>query len=94
MRVGIAHQLVRLLGGGVERQGLVDTVLDAERQSVVVAIDRGRRRHADCQCLHKRIARSAGSQLVPYMSGLTIVLVCCGVVLVAMVLGRNENDLD
>ena len=50
--------------------------------------------NADRQCLHKRIARSAGSQLVPYMSGLTIALVCCGIVLVAMVLERNENDLD
>lgn len=50
--------------------------------------------NADRPCQHKRIARSAGSQLVPYMSGLAIVLVCCGVVLVAMVLGRNENDLD
>jgi hypothetical protein len=43
MRVGLAHQLVCLLGGSIKRQRLVDAVLYAERQRVVAAINRGGR---------------------------------------------------
>jgi hypothetical protein len=31
----LAHQLVGLLGGGVERDGMVDPVFDPERQRLV-----------------------------------------------------------
>ena len=41
MRVTVAHQLARLLGGGVERDRVIDRVLDGERQLGVVAVDRG-----------------------------------------------------
>ena len=38
----MAHQLVRLLGGGIERYRRVGAVLDRERQLGVAAIDRAR----------------------------------------------------
>jgi hypothetical protein len=41
MGVGFAHQLVGLLGRGVERERMIDAILDPERQPVVAAIDRG-----------------------------------------------------
>ena len=41
--VGVGHQLVGLLGGGVERQRVVDVVVDRERHRGVGAVDRARR---------------------------------------------------
>ena len=42
MGVSLAHQLVRLLGRGVERERMVDAVIDRERQLGVAAVDRAR----------------------------------------------------
>src|SRR5262249_5404127 len=42
MRIGVGHQLVCLLGGAVETQGMVDIVRNAERPAAVGAVDRGR----------------------------------------------------
>ena len=41
MGVGFAHQLVGLFGGGVERDGLIDAILDREGEFGVAAVDRG-----------------------------------------------------
>ena len=40
MGVALAHQLVGLLGRGIERDGMIDPVFDPERQRLVAAIDR------------------------------------------------------
>jgi hypothetical protein len=40
MSVGLADQLVGLLGRGVKRERMVDPVLDPEGQAVIAAIDR------------------------------------------------------
>ena len=42
--IAFAEQLVGFLRGGIERERMVDPVLDAERQALVAAIDRGGRR--------------------------------------------------
>ena len=42
MGVGVRHQLVRPLGRGVERDRVVDAVVDRERELVVAAVDRAR----------------------------------------------------
>ena len=41
MRVGMRHQLVRLLGGAVEAHRMIDVVADLEGQSAIAAIDPG-----------------------------------------------------
>ena len=38
--IGVGHQLVGLLGGGVERDGVVHDVVDGEREMGVEAVDR------------------------------------------------------
>ena len=43
MAVAVRHQLVRLLGGAIERQRVVDVVPHRERQGPVCAVDRARR---------------------------------------------------
>ena len=43
LRVAVGHQLVALLGGGVERDGIVDAVFDAEGNLLVAAVNRARR---------------------------------------------------
>src|SRR5436190_602982 len=44
MGIALAHQLVGLLGRCVQRDGMVDPVLDPERQRLVAAVDRRRAR--------------------------------------------------
>ena len=43
MAVGVRHQLVGLLGGRIHADGVVDAVLDRERQLAVGTVDRARR---------------------------------------------------
>ena len=42
MAVAVRHQLVRLLGGGVEADGMIDVLLDRERHRRHRAVDRTR----------------------------------------------------
>ncbi len=44
VRVGVRHELVGLLGGGVDAQGMVDVLMHAEGHRGVGAVDRARRR--------------------------------------------------
>ena len=43
VRVGMRHQLVRLLGGAVEAERMVDIVVHRKRHARIGAVDRGRR---------------------------------------------------
>ena len=56
VRVAVAHQLVRALGRGVQRDRLIDPVLDRERDLDVAAVDRARL--AVDQMLEGRAARA------------------------------------
>ena len=44
MRIGMRHQLVRLLGGAVEAERMIDVVRRSERNAGIGAVDRRRRR--------------------------------------------------
>jgi len=39
MGIGFAHQLVSALGRGIERNRMIDAILDAEGQLVIAAVD-------------------------------------------------------